>query len=243
MAQFEQLEHGTGRPAAVAGPAGAGTVAARLRASGPPGDGSGDGSGDGIEVFHQMYLAAAEEVAGPGAGAAPGREPIGPLAVRLVERYLAAVEAAAAGRRAPDCWRPLLQYRRHPGVRPVQFALAGLNAHTGHDLALAVIDTCRTLRCAPADLEEEFERAGDLLLRIEERIDDELMPGPETLEVGDPLLHLLGSWNPERAREAAWSSVLVLWRLRDVPTLAEEFRRRTDAGAGLVGRCLLTPCG
>lgn len=243
MVRFEQLGHVADRPAAVAVPAGAGAVAERLRAFRPSADGSGYGRGDGIAVFHRLYLAVAEAVGGQGCGASAGREPFGALAVALVERYLCAVEAAAAGRRAPDCWRPLFQYRRHPGVRQAQFALAGLHAHTAHDLPLAVVDTCRTLRCAPADLEEGFQRVADLLLMIEERTGDELMPGPEVLEVSDPLVHLLGSWNAERAHEAAWSSVLVLWRLRDVPALAEEFRQRMDAGAGLVGRCLLTPCG
>ncbi|SCF60320.1 hypothetical protein GA0115254_10663 [Streptomyces sp. Ncost-T10-10d] len=68
------------------------------------------------------------------------------------------------------------------------------------------------------------------------------MPGPDLLELADPINHPLGSWSPEPAREAAWSAALVLWRLRDVPLLAEEFRKPRDAGAGPAGRCLLTPC-
>src|SRR5919112_278403 len=75
------------------------------------------------------------------------------LDVRFAERYLTAVDAVFQERRPPACWRPLFQFRRHPGVRPLQFALAGINAHIGHDLALAVVDTCRTLGCEPADLE------------------------------------------------------------------------------------------
>ncbi|MET9769865.1 DUF5995 family protein [Streptomyces sp. NPDC006415] len=200
-------------------------------------------SGDGVAVFNAAYLEVVERVGpGLGGGGVDDREGAALLGVRCAERYLAAVETATAAGRPPECWRPLLPYRRHPGVRPLQFALSGLQAHVGHDLVLAVVDTCRTLGCDPPDLEGEFERVGDLLVLLEERIHDELMPGPDLLEIADPLTHLVSSWSLERAREAAWSAARVLWRLRGFPSLAEEFRQRTDAGAGLVGRLLLTPC-
>ncbi|MFD4126817.1 DUF5995 family protein [Streptomyces globisporus] len=200
-------------------------------------------SGDGVAVFNAAYLEVVERVApGLGRGRPDDREAAALLGVRCAERYLSAAETATAGGRPPECWRPLLPCRRHPGVRPLQFALSGLQAHVGHDLVLAVVDTCRTLSCEPQDLEGEFERVGDLLALLEERIHDELMPGPELLEIADPLTHLVSSWRLERAREAAWSAARTLWRLRGFPSLAEEFRQRTDVGAGLVGRLLLTPC-
>ncbi|MEU3837220.1 DUF5995 family protein [Streptomyces microflavus] len=221
MAQIEQF----------AEPAGPGTLAAevdpvfeRMRAfrhRWPP--------GDGVGVFHEVCLTTVRETAGT-------------LEVRLAERYLSALGTAEAGGRPPECRRPLFQYRHHPGVRPVQFALGGLHAHIAHDLALAVVDSCRTLGCAPPELEGEYERVGDLLALLEERIHDELMPGPDLLRLADPLTHLVGSWSLERAREAAWSAARVLWRLRGFPSSAEEFRQQTDAGAGLVVRFLLTPC-
>ncbi len=159
------------------------------------------------------------------------------LSVRFAERYLTAVEAE----RAPACWRPLFQYRRHPGVRPLQHALAGINAHIGHDLAVAVVSTCRALDCAPSALEADFDRVGDTLVSLEERIREDLMPGPDLLQVADPLTHLIGSWSLERARAGAWASARLLWTLRRSPELAEDFRESLDAGVGLVGRCLLTP--
>ncbi|MFJ5196371.1 DUF5995 family protein [Streptomyces sp. NPDC088394] len=266
MAQYEQTQElpaGDG-PVVTAVP-GIDQVIGRMRAlrsARPP----AGGAEDGVAVFNRVYLTVTETVRRPvtetvrrpvtetvprpvtgtvprqtAGGVFPDR-PAAALDVRFAERYLAAVDAAAAGERTPDCWHPLFQYRHHPGVRPLQFALSGINAHIGHDLPLAVVDTCRTLGCAPPDLEEEFDRVGDLLLMLEERIREDLVPGPDLLELADPLTHLFGSWSLERAREAAWSTALVLWRLREVPLLAEEFRRRLDAGAGLVGRFLLTPC-
>ncbi|MFE3150078.1 DUF5995 family protein [Streptomyces sp. NPDC059218] len=243
MAQYEQTQELQTRdgPVLTAVP-GIDRVIGRMRAlrfARPP----EGGAEDGVAVFHRVYLTVTETVRRQSArGAFPDRPAAAALDVRFAERYLSAVDAAAAGERTPDCWHPLFQYRHHPGVRPLQFALSGINAHIGHDLPLAVVDTCRTLGCAPPDLEEEFDRVGDLLLMLEERIREDLMPGPDLLELADPLTHLFGSWSLERAREAAWSTALVLWRLREVPLLAEEFRRRLDAGAGLVGRFLLTPC-
>ncbi|MFF3878641.1 DUF5995 family protein [Streptomyces sp. NPDC001978] len=197
---------------------------------------------DGVAVFNHVYLAVTEEVerrldtgrfADPRAAIA--------LDVRFAERYLAAVDAVADDRRPPACWRPLFQFRHHPGVRPLQFALAGINAHIGHDLALAVVDACRTLGCEPADLEDEFDRVGDLLGSLEERIREDLMPGPDLLQIADPLTHLLGAWSLERARDATWAAARALWALRGCEDVAEEFTERLDAAVGFAGRMLLTP--
>ncbi|MFE9923621.1 DUF5995 family protein [Streptomyces sp. NPDC005774] len=197
---------------------------------------------DGIAVFNRVYLTVTTE--------ADRRIDAGPLAdaraavtlnVVFAERYLAAVEAVSEGRRPPACWRPLFQFRHHPGVRPLQFALAGINAHIGHDLALAVVDTCRTLDCEPAWLEDEFEQVGDLLTALEERIREDLMPGPDLLQLADPLTHLAGAWSLDRARDAAWTTARALWALRGLPDVAEEFAARLDLAVGFAGRMLLTP--
>ncbi|GAA3369160.1 DUF5995 family protein [Streptomyces sannanensis] len=197
---------------------------------------------DGVAVFNRVYLKVTEEIGRRiDDGGFPDPRAAATLDVLFAERYLSAVDTAAAGLRPPACWRPLFQYRRHPGVRPLQFALAGINAHIGHDLALAVVDTCHALGCQPASLEGDFDRVGDMLVALEEHIREDLMPGPDLLEIADPLTHLLGSWSLERARDAAWSAARVLWGLKYLPDVAEEFRDRMDAGVGLVGRCLLTP--
>ncbi|EME97387.1 hypothetical protein H340_26771 [Streptomyces mobaraensis NBRC 13819 = DSM 40847] len=199
---------------------------------------------DGVAVFNGVYLAVTEEVARrvPDGGFRD-RLATTTLDVLFASRYLDAVDEAAAGRRPPACWRPLFQLRGHPAVRPVQFALAGINAHIGHDLPLALADTCRGLGAEPRDLEGDFHRVGALLVSVEERIREALMPGPDLLDVADPLTHLLGSWTLEAARGAAWAAFRALWALRERPEVAAEFAERVDASVGLVGRCLLTPLG
>ncbi|MEU5114015.1 DUF5995 family protein [Streptomyces longwoodensis] len=197
---------------------------------------------DGVAVFNRVYLAVTQEVdrqLDTGRFADP--RAASTLDVRFAERYLSAVDAACCDRRPPACWRPLFQWRRHPGVRPLQFALAGINAHIGHDLALAVVDACHALGCEPGELEDEFDRVGDLLIALEEHIREELMPGPDLLQIADPLTHLLGAWSLERAREATWAAARALWALRELPDVAQGFTDRLDAAVGFASRMLLTP--
>ncbi|KRV50422.1 hypothetical protein AQ490_15130 [Wenjunlia vitaminophila] len=205
-----------------------------LRRSLPP--------GDGVGYFNAVYLSVTEEVARR-LRSKYFTDPVvaAELDVRFARRYLHAVEADLQGSRISACWRPLFQVRGHPRIHALQFALAGINAHIGHDLALAVSDTCRSRGLPPGELEDDFRRVGEVLTELEERVREELMPGPDLLDVADPLTHLVDSWSLERARDAAWATACVLWRLRDLPDFAEEFTQRLDKSIGLVSRFLLTP--
>ncbi|MER7409923.1 MULTISPECIES: DUF5995 family protein [Streptomyces] len=226
---------GPARRTAAAARVGRVTAEMRLIGGGLPGR-------DGIAVFNRMYLTVTEELERRlAAGHFDGRTATAELGAAFAERYLDAVRADTAGHRAPACWRPLFRMRRHPAVHPFQFALAGLNAHLGHDLPLALFDTCRALDLLPDELEGDFERIGDLLTGLEERIREDLMPGPDLLDVADPLTHLAGSWSPERARGGAWAAFRGLWALRAFAPLLEEAAEGLDATVGFAGRCLLTP--
>ncbi|MCQ4046705.1 DUF5995 family protein [Streptantibioticus rubrisoli] len=197
---------------------------------------------DGVAVFNRVYLKVTEALRGRIAdGYFPDPYATAELGTVFAERYLAAVDAEAAGRRAPACWRPLFQSRGHRGVRPVQFALAGINAHVGHDLPMAVVDACEALGTPPHAMRRDYERVGRMLGMLEDRIREELMPDGDVREIGDALLHLAGAWSLDAARDAAWDAAQVLWRLRELPHVYAAFTDRLDAGVGLVSRCLLTP--
>ncbi|WP_302622620.1 DUF5995 family protein [Streptomyces sp. WMMB 714] len=204
--------------------------------------GSGLPAGDGVAVFNRVYLSVTRELQ---RRLATGwfTDPAGAeeLGARFAGRYLDAVEASRRGSRTPSCWRPLFHFRRHPSVHALQFATAGINAHIGHDLPLALLETCEARGCEPDALESDFERIGDLLTGLEERIREELMPGPDLLDVADPLTHLVGSWSLEMARSGAWAAFRALWGLRGLPELAADFAQRLDESVGMAGRCLLTP--
>ena len=229
MAQTEQLR--TAAPSSLNG------VLARLRVLD-----SAWPATDGVAVFNGVYLSVTEEIARRiEAGQFRDRRAAITLDALFAERYLSAAETATAGGRPPACWQPLFHSRALPHVAPLQFATAGINAHIGHDLALAVVDTCHSLSCGPSQLKSEFEQVGEILTLLEERIREEVMPGPDLLELADPLTHFIGTWSLEHARAAAWSAALALWRLRGVPALAKEFAEQLDFGVGLVGHYIQTP--
>lgn len=216
---------------------GVGPLVARMRHAS-----AGLGPRDGVAVFNTVYVEVTQEVGRR--LAAQGFQDIetaAELAVRFANRYLTAVEDDAKGRQAPACWRPLLRMRAHRDIHPLQFALAGINAHVGHDLALAVVDTCRATGHEPPALEGDFDRVGEILTDIEERVREELMPGPDLLDLADPLTHIVGSWSLDRARDAAWAAARLLWALRGTQDAYDECATRLDAGVGLIGRFLLTP--
>ena len=215
---------------------------------------------DGVAVFGGIYLTVTEAVAGHLAAGDVFADPVAVarLDVLFADRFLGAVEAAtaaaaaatdatdatdatAAAARPAACWRPLLELRLHPGILPVQFALAGMNAHIEHDLPLAVLDSCAALGCSPDDLSADFHHVNDVLAQVEAQVRERLMPAPEKLDPDGPLLHLLSSWSIDAARDAAWAGALTLWELRNRPAALAAASGALDDGTGLVCRCLLTP--
>ena len=196
---------------------------------------------DGVAVFGEVYLTVTEAIEAHLAADDLFRDPatVARLDVLFAGRFLAAFGPDPA----PACWRPLLDLRLHPGIRPVQFALAGMNAHIEHDLPLAVVDTCELLGCSPAELSVDFHRINSVLAQVEDGVREELMPSAEESAVADPLLHLLSSWSMDRARDAAWAGAVTLWELRDRPHAYTVAAAALDDSAGMVSRCLLTPLG
>ncbi|RKT19199.1 hypothetical protein BX285_3654 [Streptomyces sp. 1114.5] len=225
---------GTARPASTVE-----EVVGRLREIG-----AGLPPADGVAVFNRLYLDVTEAVRdGLGAGYFTDPPTMAELDVVFAGRYLRAVAADTAGQEPPACWQPLFALRTHPGVHPLQFALAGMNAHIQHDLPLAVIDTCRRRGCAPADMEEDYHRINEVLAAVETAVREQLMPGLDLLECAEPLTHLLSAWSVEAAREGAWSAVRALWELRHLPGAAQAFATALDCSVGLLGRALLVPLG
>ncbi|MFJ8043913.1 DUF5995 family protein [Kitasatospora sp. NPDC096147] len=198
--------------------------------------------GDGVGVFNAMYLSVTELI-GQRITAGFFDDPVfmAELDARFAARYLAAVDTAATGGRPAACWRPLFDLRGHRGVHPLQFALAGMNAHIENDLPLSVVDTCRTLGREPSGIERDYQRVNALLAQVEDQVRDELLGGPDEVDLADPLLHVIGVWSIGRARDAAWASTLALWELRGIPFVRGAFTDTLSGSVGMVSRALLTP--
>lgn len=198
--------------------------------------------GDGVRHFNRMYLQVTELVrARLSDGYFADPQLMERLDVVFAQLYLDTVTADRRGQLLPQCWEPLFESRSVP-LAPVQFAVAGMNAHINHDLAVAVVTACEQLGRDPRSrrVREDYDRVNALLAQVHEEVRRSFVRSlPEVESELSPLLTLMGSWSVTRARDAAWVNAEVLWTLRDVPELREEFRVNLCRTVGMAGRTLL----
>ena len=150
---------------------------------------------------------------------------------------------------APPAWVPLFAQRSRRGITPLQFALAGMNAHINRDLPVALVTTCRAFGLELHDGSPEhsdFVQINVLLAEVETRIKRSYLSGWAAL--ADRVVHrfrriddVVAMWDIGRARDAAWTNGQALWQLRDQPQLASQFLLALDRMVGLASRGLLVP--
>ena len=204
---------------------------------------------DGVKWFNRLYLRVTVAVRSAVAGAAfSDRAFLELLDVVFANLYF---DAAAAGlenaEAAPPAWRPLFRARQQRTLAPLQFALAGMNAHINRDLPAGIVQCFERGGGAPEEdgpRHDDFERVNDLLETVEEEVKVEFLAGPlARLDVAAGQLDdALAMWNVRAARQAAWTNARVLWALRDRPLLRDRFFDRLDRLTGFAGRGLLVPC-
>lgn len=206
---------------------------------------------DGVACFTRLYLEVTKAVEAELARttfADPAF--LQKLDIVFADLFFDAVEAHEGGRAdAPNGWAPLFEHRSKRGVAPLQFALAGMNAHINRDLPVALVRTWADTRTEPgfdAGQHEDFERVNDVLARVEQRIKREYLTG--WLNALDRLLHrihrldsVVAMWNVRAARATAWVNGEALWALRGDARLSAEYVRNLDRLVGLSGRGLLIP--
>jgi hypothetical protein len=209
---------------------------------------------DGVKWFNKLYLEVTQQVAASVPGqpqAAPGF--LDALDVVFARRYFAAFDAAGNGATLPaeypfHAWAPLFEARFAAGIAPVQFALAGMNAHINHDLAIAVCDTCAARGTEPSGDSPEhkaYESVNGLIAKVEKEMKTWMMTGllKELDLVFRPVDDIVAVWNVEVARDAAWVRAEVIWSLRELPPLRDDYEAMNDRAVGFAGRALLTPVG
>jgi hypothetical protein len=121
-----------------------------------------------------------------------------------------------------------------------------MNAHINHDLALAVVDTCRQENIVPergTPLSNDFLVVNDILEETEQTSTPMLLTGLlGALERGmGHVDNALAMWSIRHARDSAWTNAEVLWSLRNNETLFDKFAATIDGMAGFAGRGLLLP--
>jgi Family of unknown function (DUF5995) len=203
---------------------------------------------DGVRAFTTLYLAVTEAVKD---AAKPSEFEDAPfvrwLDVAFANLYFEALRGGlvAAGS-LPKAWAPLVEARGRAGVIPLQFALAGMNAHVNRDLPVALVQTCEGRKLElrrRSPQQRDFRKLNGLLAVVEEQVKAELVTDALRdfdVALGD-LDDVIAMWNLSRAREAAWTNAETLWTLRAVPQLRNEFLRSLDRLVGFAGRGLLRP--
>ena len=171
---------------------------------------------DGIACFNRMYLDVTRQVnsqLGQGFFADPAL--MTQLDVDFANLYFAAAGAAGDPAAVPLAWRPLAQQRAAARIEPVQFALAGMNAHINHDLPLAVVSTCTALATSPEAGPHlaDYQKVDQLLDAAEQSVRQSFESAPE-LAVDhhvSAVATLIANWSINSARDLAWTNCLLLW--------------------------------
>jgi hypothetical protein len=200
---------------------------------------------DGAAVFNHMYLTVTDAVA---AGLEGGTVFVDPVFMEQLDVTFASlwIEAYDAGiNDVPRAWAPLFERRHDRAVLPIQFALAGMNSHIGHDLAVAVIQTCRELDTSPGHtaVREDYEAVNQLLAACESKVRRSFLTaaGQEVDAHLGPVVHIVNAWKIDKARDVAWVNVEAMWAIRHVGSLANRYRAALARTVGMTSRCLLTP--
>ena len=136
-----------------------------------------------------------------------------------------------------------MERRATAGIEPVQFALAGMNAHLNHDLPLAMVSTCTTLTTSPdADPHfADYQKVDRLLDAAEQSIRQSFEASPERAVDRHltAVATLTANWTINSARDLAWNNCLLLWAVRDDPIARGLLLNTLAASTALASQMLL----
>jgi hypothetical protein len=198
---------------------------------------------DGLKWFNRLYLMVTQQVdLHPPGGTWESPVWLTRLDVVFAGLYFSAVAGFLGGHSVPSAWNALFEARYRAGIDRIQFALAGMNAHINHDLALALLSTDAELNVVPAPGSPEFADYQSV-----NRLLNTVMPSALTMLAADTLGviaqdtgrigRLLAFWDICRARDLAWDFAN---HLRSLPGLSRDTAiSAQDALTGALGRAIL----
>ncbi len=204
--------------------------------------------GDGVGYFNRLYLGVTRAVVERLRRGEFEQPPfLEHLAVLFSNAYFRALddferEPAAASR----AWAPLIEARARKRVAPIQFVLAGMNAHINYDLPIGVVETCESLGVPPRDNSAEhrdYLHLNAILGETQDEVKKWLATGLIGFldrALGD-LDDVVASFSVARARDAAWVHAQTLWQVRDQRELTQTYLDTLEHTVGFAGRGLLAP--
>jgi len=200
---------------------------------------------DGVAYFNRMYFQVTQLVdTAIGHEAFVAGEFLTRLDVHFGNLFFAAYAADLDGRPVSPAWAPLFEARAREHTHPIQFALAGMNAHICHDLAIAVLHTCRELAVEPEDESPQhvdFTRTNEVLATAQDEIKGWFSSGVVATvdRVAGRLDDGFAAFCIHVARAGAWQTSELLWGLTDNPRLDEIFRAGLRRTVELTSRGIL----
>lgn len=201
-------------------------------------------NGDGLKWFNLLYMRVTQQVdSNPPPGGWEDSIWLTRLDVVFAQFYFSAIlNWLNSSATVPSSWQALFEARFDPGIERVQFALAGMNAHINHDLALALLQTGAELNLVPgkpSPEHDDFERVNGLLEATLPQALQFLATGilgelaQDTGKIGS----LLAIWKVRAARDLAWDFA---GHLRSLTGTARATALAVqDQLTGVLGRSLL----
>ena len=204
---------------------------------------------DGVRRFNELYLAVTKAVAVESATATyEDAAFISRLDVVFADLYFQAVDDLAAGREPSRAWAPLFEQRAKHGIAPLQFAVAGMNAHINHDLVLALVTTTKEFGCGldrGTPQHRDYVAVDVLLNRVQDEIKERFTTGivKDIDKAGGRVDDMVANWSVSRARDNAWTQAQILDAIGGKEFLRKQFLVALGRNVGFAGRALLTPLG
>jgi len=203
---------------------------------------------DGIAWFNRLYLATTEAVVmrlAEDGFAHPAA--LSDLDVIFANLYFDALRQFASAMTTPRAWRPLFTDDERRDVAPIQFALAGLNAHVNRDLPVALFHWWSDPQVLPLTrgaLRADYDHVNAVIAQVQEEAKDRFEDGD--WQVFDTVFgrvdDIAANFSIIEARNAAWTHGEVLMDLGGPQrTLGGSFLDSLDGVVGLAGRGLLVP--
>jgi hypothetical protein len=204
-------------------------------------------TGDGLKWFNGLYLQVTQAVAARIAiGGFSDGAWLAQLDLEFAKLYFGALKSFLSTQPTPECWQILFSSRNQTALARIQFAMAGINAHINHDLAEAIVNTCRITGTTPDHGGLHYADYTSLNSTLDNLVDTAKSELNVRL-LGDelpPVSHLedtLAAWSVSAAREAAWQNAEHLEAVQSIPALAVGFVDMLDGLTTVIGKTLLIP--
>lgn len=148
----------------------------------------------------------------------------------------------------PRAWRALFEKRHSAHIAPVQFGMAGMNAHINRDLPVAVVRACHQCGMVPqrnTPEEMDYQRVNKILDEVEIRAMQQMATGwiKRVSQTMNPMDRKMAISVVARARNQAWTHAERYWYFEEKQEHQRLmlFMSRLDRTAEKIGHVLLLP--